>query len=348
MPGITAPYIAGTGGSYTVMLNNVQIGTLIVSGGNVSVSIAGSMPGFMQVVRVWLESDGHAPYNDMPSPRHVLYDNGPTSGVDVAPGDYQVRATLRATPRSDIYGSAADLTLTCGGTPAATITLRVPNPNEWGLRADIYRVTSPSWPPFEGPAYTYRGTWSVGAINLLADFPSNLPTLRAPYFTHSNMPKWIAYWVGTPYTYWGVRFTGRLYVPWSDIRVALWTDEAVYVRLCNINPNNWIPSSSPNPPLVWFRIVNGTCGAPGVYDVEVGYAHTEEGFALIFMISPGTGNEMYVPTIDGAWYCSNFNWSTTRCNVQWSFRPASAGVPYFVGTNYTPSTTNDGGGTPQP
>jgi hypothetical protein len=335
MPGITPPDSTGTGTSYTVELVNVQIGTLTVSGGITWASITEPMPGFMQVVRIRLEPGGH-----------VLYDNGSRPAAVLGPGTYQVYATLRAAPRSDVYGSAADLTLRCGGSPAATITLRVPDPREWGLRVDIYRWTSATWPPFEGAAYTYRGTWSVGAINFWADLASNPVALRAPYFswvqTNGIPPKWVAYWIGTPWTYWGVRYTGRLYVPWSDIRVGLWVDDAVYVRLCSINPSNWLPGPS------WFRRVSGTCGAPGVYDVEVGYLQSIGGTLLIFIIGPGAGNDAYIPTIDGAWHCSNFNWSTGRCNVAWSFRPESAGVPHFRGTNYTPSTTNDGGGSPLP
>jgi hypothetical protein len=342
MPGITPPDSTGTGASYRVELVNVQIGTLTISGGNASVSITEPMPAFMQVVRIWLEPGGH-----------VLYDNGTRPAVDLTPGTYQVRATLRAAPRSDIYGSAADLTLRCGGSPAATITLRVPDPREWGLRADIYRVTPGGplpWPPFEGAAYTYRGTWSVGAINFWADLASNPVALRAPYFswvqTNGIPPKWVAYWydpTATSWSWWGVRYTGRLYVPWSDIRVGLWADDAVYVRLCSINPSNWLPGPS------WFRRVSGTCsGAPGEYDVEVGYLQSIGGTLLIFIIGPGVGNDAYIPTIDGAWHCSNFNWSTGRCNVAWSFVPASAGVPHFVGTNYMPSLTVDGGGTPLP
>jgi hypothetical protein len=152
MPGITPPDSTGTGAKYTVELNNVQIGTLTVSGGIAWVSITGTMPDFMEVARIWLEPGGY-----------ILYDNGPRPAVVLAPGTYQVKATLRVKPRPDIYGRAANLTLSCGGTPIATITVRVPNPEEWGIRADIYTFTSPSWPPF-GSGYTYKGTWSVGAI----------------------------------------------------------------------------------------------------------------------------------------------------------------------------------------
>jgi hypothetical protein len=340
MPGITPPDSTGTGASYTVELNNVEIGTLTVSGGTASVSIAEPMPGFMQVVSIRLEPGGY-----------VLYDNGPRPAVNLAPGTYQVYATLRVAPRSDIYGSAADLTLTCGGTPTATITVRVPNPNEWGLRADIYTFTSPSWPPF-GAGYTYVGTWSVGAIYFWIDEFTDYIGLSSPYFTSvydiEIAPKWAAYWIdptGTDWGSWAVRLTGRLYVPWSDIRVGVWRDDGVYVRLCSIDTGNswWNIVLYPR-----FDVASGTCtGAPGEYSIEVWYYQDYFYATLIFLIGSGAGNEAYVPTIDGAWYCPNFNWSTGRCSVSWSFRPASAGVPHFRGTNYTPGSA-DGGGEPLP
>jgi hypothetical protein len=117
MPGITPPDSTNTGASYTVELNNVQIGTLTVSGGFASVSITGPMPDFMEIVDIRLEPGGY-----------ILYNNGPTPAVNVASGTYQVYATLRVLPTSAVYGSAADLTLRCGGSPAAAITLRVPDP----------------------------------------------------------------------------------------------------------------------------------------------------------------------------------------------------------------------------
>jgi len=159
MSGITPPDSTSTGAIYTVELNNVQIGTLTVSGGNTLVSITEPMPNFMQVARIWLEPGGY-----------ILYNNGPVTDVVVRPGTYQVKATLRAAPRSDIYGRAADLTLKCVDTPSATITLRVPDPNEWGLRADIYTFTSPSWPPF-GTGYTYRGTCPWGLYTTGCNLP---------------------------------------------------------------------------------------------------------------------------------------------------------------------------------
>ena len=340
MPGITPPDSTGTGASYTVELNNIHVGTLIVTGGTASVFITEPMPGFMQVVRIWLVPGGY------------VYDNGPTPGVDLTPGTYQVYATLRVAPTSAVYGSTADLTLRCGGSPAAAITLRVPDPNEWGLRADIYTFSSPSWPPF-GAGYNYRGTWSVGAIYfwLYVSGQGDQLGLSSPYFSRvlrdDSAPKWAAYWINpaaATWINWAIKFTGKLYVPWSNIRVGVWHDDGVYVRLCSIDTgNSWWYYTSPA-----FHVTSGTCGAPGEYSVEVGYFEGAGTAALVFVIGPGGGNEAYVPTIDGAWRCPNFSWAGGTCSVGWIFVPASPAVPHFRGTNYTPSSTDDGYGSPGP
>jgi hypothetical protein len=323
MPGITPPDSTGTRANYTVELNNVQIGTLTVSNGTASVSITGTMPDFMEVARIWLEPGGH-----------VLYDNGPRPAVVLAPGTYQVKATLRAKPRPDIYGRAADLTLTCNGTPAATITVRVPNPEEWGIRADIYTVTLPLWPPFQGANYTYKGTWSVGAIYfymfsrlyfITFEIPSPYISLGPEYY---GAPKWVAYWVNstaTRWRTWAIKFTGRIYVPWSNIRVGAWHIEGAYVKLCSIDTgDSWWPFE------VGYQTANGTCsGAPGEYSIEVGYYVLYNDPALIFIIGPDGSNEAYFPTIDGAWRCANFNWDFGTCSGGWSFVPASPSVPHF-------------------
>jgi len=345
MPGITPPDSTNTKARYTVELNNVQIGTLTISN-TVSVSITEPMPGFMQIVKIWLEPGGY-----------ILYDNGPRPAVTLASGTYQVKATLRVAPRSDVYGSTADLTLRCGDAPTATITLRVPNPNEWGLRADIYtfqpgKPNWPPWPPF-GAGYTYKGTWSVGALYFWATIPPRYPepyNLVSPYFSRvldrlHTPPKWVAYWIdpaATTWKNWAIRITGHLYVPWSNIRVGLWHDGGAYVKLCDIDTGNswWYH---------WrFDVTSGTCaGAPGEYNVEIGLWEWDGPLYLIFLIGPGDRNEAYIPTIDGAWYCANFNWQQGACNASWSFVPASPAVPHFRGTNYTPGST-DGGGTPRP
>jgi hypothetical protein len=352
MPGITPPDSTGTSARYTVELHNVQIGNLTVSGGNVSASIAGTMPDFMEVVRIWLEPG-----------EYVIYDNEPRPAV-VPPSTYQVYATLRAAPRSDIHGSTADLILTCGGTPTATITLRVPNPEEWGLRADIYTWTTPPpyppppWPPF-GSGYTYRDTWSVGAIYFWLyhepiDAYGDRLGASSSYFSsvdrRDTAPKWVAYWIdpaATSWRNWAVRFTGRLYVPWERIRVGVWHDDGVYVKLCSIDTgNSWWRYTAPT-----FDATSGTCaGAPGEYSVEVGYFERAGTAVLVFIIGPGDGNGAYVPTIDGAWFCPNFRWTGEQrgtCSGAWSFVSASPSVPHFRGTNYTPGST-DGGGTPRP
>jgi hypothetical protein len=140
-------------------------------------------------------------------------------------------------------------------------------------------------------------------------------------------------------------------VPWRDIRVGVWREDGVYVELCNINTGN----------TYWYggvpRFVQtyATCAiAPREYDLEIGYYSDRWASILVFIIGPEGSNEAYIPTIDGAWYCSAFDWTPGshydgggRCNASWSFVPASSSVPYFVGTNYTAGST-DGGGSPGP
>jgi hypothetical protein len=241
--------------------------------------------------------------------------------------------------------------LTCIGTPT-TITVRVPNPDEWGLRADIYTWTGSEapWPPFQEPDYIYRGTWSVGGIYFwlyVISHHSDQLGVSSPYFSGAcrgdTPPKWVAYWLdptATTWTYWAVKFTGRLYVQWERIRVGMLVDDGVY----SINTgNSWWNGA------FTFNTTNGWCwGTPREYDVEVGYYNISWEAVLIFVIGPEGSNEAYVHTIDGAWFCPNFDWARGRCNVSWSFVPASPSVPHFRGTNYTPSTTDDGGGTSRP
>jgi hypothetical protein len=133
-------------------------------------------------------------------------------------------------------------------------------------------------------------------------------------------------------------------VPWSNIRIALRHDDGVYVKLCNINTGDSWWTAQP----AIFRATSGTCTGAGEHSVEIGYFEGGGYAKLIFLVDPDGGNEAYVPTIDGAWRCPNFDWSRGRCSGSWSFVVASQSVPHFRGTNYTPSTTNDGGGTPQP
>ncbi len=143
--------------------------------------------------------------------------------------------------------------------------------------------------------------------------------LSSPYFTSviriDTAPKWAAYWINpaaTGWTNWAIKFTDRLYVPWSSIRVGVWHDDSAYVRLCSIDTGNsrWFVTA----PI--FFATSGTCtGAPGEYSVEVGYYEGGVTAALVFVIGPGSGNEAYIPTIDGAWFCPNFDWSRGTCSV---------------------------------
>jgi hypothetical protein len=80
----------------------------------------------------------------------------------------------------------------------------------------------------------------------------------------------VAYWIdptATSWVFWAVKFTGRLYVPWDRIRVGVWHDDGAYVKLCNIDTGRaWWGYSYD------FITTSGTCaGAPGEYNVEVGY-----------------------------------------------------------------------------
>jgi predicted methyltransferase len=48
---------------------------------------------------------------------------------------------------------------------------------------------------------------------------------------------------------------------------------------------------------------------PGSTDIEVGYFEGWWSAVLVFIIGPEGGNEAYIPTIDGAWFCPNFDWT---------------------------------------
>jgi len=196
----------------------------------------------------------------------------------------------------------------------------------------------------------------VGAIYFWLHIPGQGDPLglSSPYFSRvlrsDSAPKWAAYWINpaaTSWVNWAIRFTGRLYVPWSSIRVGVWHDDGVYVKLCDIDTgNSWWVYTAPV-----FRTRSGTCAdAPGEYSIEVGYFEGAGTAALVFVIGPGDRDVAYIPTIDGAWFCPNFRWSGTQqgtCGAAWSFVPASSSVPYFLGTNYTAGST-DGGGSPGP
>jgi len=347
MPGITPPDSTGTGYTYTVRLENVQIGTLSITEA-ASVSVLGAMPAFMQAAEIRVGS-------------YTVYADGTPYPQSLAPGSYPVYATLQARPEASWFGHSATLQLQCTASSSNlySITLRVPNPEEWGLRAEIYTIststiaTAPPL-PIGGSGYAYRGAWSVGGIYIrLADDVPPIPiSLRSPYFTHilviDRAPKWAAYWINPSGTIWqnyAIKYVGRLHVPWRNIRVGVWHDDGVYVKLCDLDTGGrwWVVTA---PRWDWDR---ADCGSVGVVDVEVGFFEGVGDTVLIFVVGEdGSGNKACVPTIDGAWCCNNFNWGAGRCpSGVWTFSPASSpGVPYFVADKYTPGGS-DGGGEPR-
>jgi len=345
MPGIAPPDSTGTGYTYTVRLENVQIGTLSITEA-ATVSVLGAMPAFMQAAEIRVGS-------------YTVYADGTSYPQSLAPGSYPVYATLQARPEADWFGHSATLQLRCTASSSSvySITLRVPNPEEWGLRAEIY-TTSPlvTVPPLPigGSGYAYRGAWSVGGIYIYLSNKKPEISLVSPYFTHKAglniAPKWAAYWInpsGISWQNYAIKYVGRLYVPWSNIRVGVWRDDGAYVKLCDVDTGAawWATTGAPQ----WdWR--SGLCaGAPPVEDVEVGFFERSGGSALIFVVGEDIDNgRACIPTIDGAWCCDQFKWNDGKCKGGWSFLQASSdAVPYFVADKYTHGSS-DGGGTPRP
>jgi hypothetical protein len=351
MPGITPPDSTGTGTSYTVELKDVQIGTLTVSGGPAAVTVEGAMPGFMDEATIKVGDT-------------VIYHNGPAAPANLAPGTYAVYATFRVRPSPDVFGLSGALRLACNGTPVASITLRVPRPEEWGLRADVYSGSPPPL-PIGGPGYAYKGSWSVGGIYFWLSARTSdqvRPPFSTPYFSSARRdntaPKWAAYWInpaGTAWNNYAIKFAGTLHVPWDRVRVGVWHDDAAYVKLCGIDTSTswWVVTLTPR-----WSWTSGTC-TPGNNPVEVGYYEGVGEAVLVLVIGPDMADSegnihgpAYIPTIDGAWYCDKFWWKHPQwggtCDRAWSFVPASQdGVPYFVASGYTPGPS-DGGGAPRP
>jgi hypothetical protein len=340
MPGITPPDSTNTGASYTVELNNVQIGTLTVSGGTASVSITEPMPDFMEVVKIWVGG-------------YLVYDGGPLSAT-MPPGAYPVTASLRVRPDKDVFGNSATLQLSCNGNPVAVITVRVPHPEEWGLKAQVYRHPGSSPPPPPGGSqYVYMGAWSVGAIYFWLNAPgaqSDVFSIRGPYFTsaagNNKAPKWAAYWLsGGSWPNYAVSFTGRLFIPphWGGLRIGAWYDNSVYVRIpsCSVD-TGWSPAATTPRFYSW-----SISSCVGDVSVELWYYQRTGSSVFVFVVGPPGGNDAYIPTIDGAYRCDNFNWGSGTCGGSWGFVSANSAVPYFVAGGYIPGLS-DGGGEPQP
>jgi hypothetical protein len=128
------------------------------------------------------------------------------------PGTYPVAASLRVRPDKDVFNSAT-LQLSCNGNPVAAITAKAPQPEEWGLKSQVYRRPGSSPPPPGDSRYVYRGAWSVGAIYFWLKAPSDRPnvfSIRGPYFTSAagKAPKCAAYWLlGGSWPNYAVSFT---------------------------------------------------------------------------------------------------------------------------------------------
>jgi hypothetical protein len=131
---------------------------------------------FMEVVKIWVGG-------------YLVYDGGPLL-TTIPPGTYPVTASLRVRSDNDVFGNSATLHLCCNENPVAAIAVRVPHPEEWGLRAQIYRRPCSPTPPLPGDLrYDYKGAWSVGVIyfwlNALG-FQPDVFSIRGPYFTSAT------------------------------------------------------------------------------------------------------------------------------------------------------------------
>jgi hypothetical protein len=290
---------------------------------------------------------------------YLLFNKAPSIRI-LTPGSYELYILARV-KSGNIYGQQASMFFNIlndfdsrgRSVGSVSVTFRIPDPTEWGLRVDVYTASSPSL-PLGGSNYTYKGTWSVGGIYFwLSSWNpdrTGLTSSSTPYFSRSARnniaPKWAAAWIGPEGSWvnYGLKFTGKLNVPWSGFRVGVWHDDHAYVKICSVNTNSsWWFYTPPR-----WDWSTGTCeAAPNVYPIEVGYYEGPLESVLVFVIGPSRGSGAYIPTIDGAWYCETFNWNSGTCGGSWQFVPASKSVPYFVASKYTPGST-DGGGTPKP
>ncbi len=328
-PGILVPDSTGTGtGQYYVEVT-ADVAELSISGTTQTVTVTGSMPDFIQAIEIRA-----GPY--------VVYKDGTPTAINLPPGTYNLTVYVRAKSNA-APGQTSSLTLTCGSS-SASLTFRVPQWSQWGIKVDVYSGTN-----FD----TFRGSWSVGSIYFwLTDRGSPSLPSQGPYFTLSPLtnkaPKWAAALLNpsaTQWTSWSLRYSGKLYLPWSSFRVGVWHDDGVRVTVCGVRVvDSWI-TTSPR-----FDSNSVSCPTAGVNDVTVEYFEGAGEAVLIFVVGPTTSNEAYIPTIDGAWYCNNFRWSGAQagtCSSTWTFVPAASGVPYFVVDGYTPGGS-DGVGAPAP
>ncbi|MFP3267350.1 MAG: flagellin biosynthesis protein FlgK, partial [Thermoproteus sp.] len=153
----------------------------------------------------------------------------------------------------------------------------------------------------------------------------------------------------TTWDNWSLNYTGTLYIPWNNPYVGVWHDDGAAVSVCGQQVISALYFTSPR-----FDSARARCAA-GPNQVVVEYFEGYVEAVLMFVVGPPNGQSAYVPTIDGAWYCSNFNWGSGSyysgagtCNSGWTFLPASSGnVPYWIVGKYAPGSS-DGGGSPSP
>ncbi|ACB40789.1 hypothetical protein [Pyrobaculum neutrophilum] len=337
-PGVLVPDSLSTGtGPYYVELRNQKIATLSVSGAPATVTVSGAMPNFLSSLEITIGS-------------YTVYSNGSSAAATLQPGVYPVYASVRAKPSASIAGSTATLYITCGSTQIPLL-FEIPQWGDWGVQVDIYYNPSGQWgtqPNWQ--SYQYVGTWSVGSayfwLSTQSD-PYGFGATQPPYFSIKSLvntaPKWAAAWLPQTSSGWvnyALRYRGVLYIPWDgDVNFGAWHDDGVYISMCGKTLNAWYPTAPR------FDSTSANCGSGNV-SIEIDYFEGYVDSVLIFVV--GKGNDAYIPTIDGAYYCSKFDWKTGSCKSGWRFSAASGGgVPYFVVGRYTPGAS-DGGGAPVP
>ena len=336
-PGLLVPaYATGGSGWYYVQLQGVQIGTLAVSSAPATVQVGGAMPSFLASLRIYITSS---------SSSAVLYLNGTSAAVPLQPGTYSVYVDVRAKGNAP-PGASATLYLSCGSL-SYPINFEIPQWSDWGIPVNVYWGTKFN---------TYVGTWSVGGVYFWLTSRSPPLSSQGPYFTiydkTDTAPQWAAAWLNptaTAWDNWSLNYTGTLYIPWNEFNVGVWHADGAAVSVCGRQVISALYFTSPR-----FDSVKARCAA-GPNQVVVEYFEGSGGAVLMFVVGPPKGQSAYVPTIDGAWYCRNFNWGSGSygsgagtCNSGWTFLPASSGnVPYWIVGKYAPGSS-DGGGSPSP
>ncbi|AEA12386.1 hypothetical protein TUZN_0902 [Thermoproteus uzoniensis 768-20] len=334
-PGLLVPaYATGGSGFYYVQLSHVEIGSLIVSQAPAAVQISGPMPAFLSSLKVYTSAG-------------TLYVNGSGQAVQLQPGTYTIYVDVRASPNA-APGSTASLYLSCGSY-SYPIAFEIPQWTDWGIPVKVYQGTNLN---------TYAGTWSVGSIYFWLTYRQPPLSAQSPYFTIGDYldsaPQWAAALLNptaSRWDDWSLDYTGTLYVPWNEFRVGVWHDDGVRVYVCgNLAIDYWNPTSP--------RFDSGKvrCSSNKI-DVEVQYFEGYVESVLMFVVGPKDKNVAYMPTIDGAWYCSNFNWGAGiygsgagTCNTAWTFVPWNSQQnqpPYWIVNKYSPGS-KDGAGVPSP